>query len=82
MKRKTLLFILCITLSGTLWSGENHIADKTLLVSLDSGGVDFNTIHSFSATEAQLFSGLYEGLVSYHPFTLGPPSRGRRRMGH
>lgn len=72
MKLKTLILVLCLTLPALLWAGDNYIARKTLVVSLDAGGIEFNTIQSFSATEAQLFSGLYEGLVSYHPFTLDP----------
>lgn len=36
------------------------------------GGVQLNPIHSFTATEAQIYSGLYEGLVSYHPMTMEP----------
>ena len=67
-----LVLMTFVILPGVISAGENHIAEKTLIVSLDVPDVEFNTIQSFSATEAQLFSGLYEGLVSYHPFTLDP----------
>ncbi|MBI9101974.1 MAG: peptide ABC transporter substrate-binding protein [Spirochaetales bacterium] len=71
--KKIILCLLPLLLSSALLpAGENHIAEKTLIVSLDSSEIEFNTIQSFSATEAQLFSGIHEGLVSYHPFTLDP----------
>lgn len=34
--------------------------------------VAFDPLHAFSHTEAQLFTALSEGLVSYHPVTLAP----------
>jgi peptide/nickel transport system substrate-binding protein/oligopeptide transport system substrate-binding protein len=34
--------------------------------------IQFNPLRSFTSTEAQLYTALYEGLVSYHPLTLDP----------
>ena len=34
--------------------------------------LQFNPMKSFTSTEAQLYTALYEGLVSYHPLTLEP----------
>ncbi len=73
MKIKPLISVLSIIFClFALQAEENYIAEKTLIVSLDPSEIELNPIQSFSATEAQLFSGLYEGLVSYHPFTLEP----------
>jgi peptide/nickel transport system substrate-binding protein/oligopeptide transport system substrate-binding protein len=37
-----------------------------------SDGVELDFRKSYLATEAQLFTALYEGLFSYHPFTMEP----------
>jgi peptide/nickel transport system substrate-binding protein/oligopeptide transport system substrate-binding protein len=34
--------------------------------------LQFNPLESFTSTEAQIYTALYEGLVSYHPLTLDP----------
>jgi len=34
--------------------------------------ISLDPIHTFTSTEAQVYTALFEGLVSYHPFTLGP----------
>ena len=34
--------------------------------------VDFNPHHTFTSTEAQLYTAVFEGLLSYHPETLEP----------
>lgn len=34
--------------------------------------ISFNPLHSYTATEAQIYSALFEGLVSYHPLTMEP----------
>ncbi|MDA3809586.1 MAG: peptide ABC transporter substrate-binding protein, partial [Spirochaetaceae bacterium] len=34
--------------------------------------VDFNPHHTFTSTEAQLYTAVFEGLLSYHPQTLEP----------
>lgn len=48
-------------------------AARTELTVVFSGGtMELNPLKSFQADEAQLFTALYEGLFSYHPFTLEP----------
>ncbi len=47
------------------------IRDELTLV-LGTGGLELNPLKSFKADEAQLFTGLYEGLFSYDPFSLEP----------
>jgi peptide/nickel transport system substrate-binding protein/oligopeptide transport system substrate-binding protein len=44
--------------------------ELTVAVSWDEVELDFRK--SYLAGEAQLFTGLYEGLFSYHPFTMEP----------
>ncbi|MFP4067562.1 MAG: ABC transporter substrate-binding protein, partial [Spirochaetaceae bacterium] len=34
--------------------------------------IQFDPLESFTSTEAQIYTALYEGLVSYHPLTLDP----------
>ncbi|HUX20561.1 MAG TPA: peptide ABC transporter substrate-binding protein [Spirochaetia bacterium] len=34
--------------------------------------IGFNPIHAFTSTEAQLYTALYEGLVTYNPLNLDP----------
>ncbi|MDR3167241.1 MAG: ABC transporter substrate-binding protein, partial [Treponema sp.] len=44
-----------------------------LMVALSKGdGVELDFRKSYLASEAQLFTALYEGLFSYHPFTMEP----------
>ena len=51
---------------------ENSEKDLPLVVSLSSGKLSYDPLLSYSATEAQVYSALYEGLVTYHPLTLEP----------
>jgi peptide/nickel transport system substrate-binding protein/oligopeptide transport system substrate-binding protein len=43
-----------------------------LTVALSASEVELDFRKSYLASEAQLFTGLYEGLFSYHPFTMEP----------
>ena len=72
MRIRIPLLTVFLSFSLSLLAPDSLIADKTLVVSLNSSQLELNPVQSFSATEAQLFSGLYEGLVTYHPFTLDP----------
>jgi len=48
-------------------------ANRTdLMVVLSGEGAELDFRKSYLATEAQIYTGLYEGLFSYHPFTLEP----------
>lgn len=46
--------------------------DSEFVISFVDSGVQFNPIHSYTASEAQIYTALYEGLVSYHPVTMEP----------
>ncbi|MDR3248422.1 MAG: peptide ABC transporter substrate-binding protein [Treponema sp.] len=43
-----------------------------LTVTFSSGELELDPRKSFIASEAQVFTALYEGLFSYHPFTMEP----------
>ena len=48
-------------------SEHNH-----LVVAFGKADIVWNPLHSTSATEAQIYTAIYEGLVTYHPITLEP----------
>jgi peptide/nickel transport system substrate-binding protein/oligopeptide transport system substrate-binding protein len=43
-----------------------------ITVAFSSTDISFNPLHTFTATEAQIYTALFEGLVSYHPLTMEP----------
>jgi len=47
-------------------------ARDELTVTFSKGEVELDSRKSFLASEAQLFTAIYEGLFSYHPFTMEP----------
>jgi peptide/nickel transport system substrate-binding protein/oligopeptide transport system substrate-binding protein len=50
-----------------------QLADREeLTVAFSRGEVELDFRKSYLASEAQLYTALYEGLFSYHPFTLEP----------
>ncbi len=53
--------------SGSLISGR-----KPLVISFSPSNIEYNPLHTFTATEAQIYTAIYEGLVTYNPFTLEP----------
>lgn len=53
-------------------SAQEEDGEEELTVSLLPTDLELNPIKSFTATEGQIFTALYEGLVSYHPRTLDP----------
>ena len=46
--------------------------DNTLVVAYPPQQFSLDPLHTFSTTEAQLFTAVYEGLVAYDPITLNP----------
>ncbi|MDR1893916.1 MAG: peptide ABC transporter substrate-binding protein [Spirochaetales bacterium] len=68
-------FFLALFLAAGFCSGgaQNLVAEKTLVLAVgNEGRGNFNPLQSYSAADAQIFSALYEGLVSYHPVSLEP----------
>jgi len=68
------------TVEGTPEQGRSPMAQgrpdpqdrEELTVAFSSGSIQLDPRKSFLASEAQIFTGLYEGLFSYNPLTLEP----------
>jgi len=45
---------------------------KEFVYCISPPAVNLDPLHTFTSTEAQVYSALYEGLVTYNPFTLQP----------
>jgi len=45
---------------------------KELTVNFSSTRINFDPLHTFTTTEAQLYTAIYEGLVNYNPVNLNP----------
>ena len=48
-------------------SGENEFSYV-----ISPPEISLDPIHTFTSTEAQIYTAIFEGLVTYHPFTLEP----------
>lgn len=46
--------------------------DQEFVIAFPDSGVQFNPIYSYTVTEAQMYTAIYEGLVGYHPLTMEP----------
>ena len=45
---------------------------KELVFALSAGDVNFDPLHAYTALESQVYTAIYEGLVTYNPLTLQP----------
>jgi len=76
MRRRGTIFslavILCLVPALHTIHGQSNSDSREFVVSFLDGNVQLNPIYSFTSSEAQIYSGLYEGLVSYHPLTMEP----------
>lgn len=61
------LLTLAITIPAVAQSGNSEIR-----IAISDSEIELNPLHAYVVTEAQLLTGLHEGLVSYHPLTLDP----------
>ena len=68
MKRLLSVLSLIIVLSSHAFGDGG----KALVVVFTANDFTYNPIHSYTSSEAQLYTALYEGLVSYDPLTLLP----------
>lgn len=48
------------------------ISQESLKISVSSLDITYNPYYTYTSSEAQYLTGLYEGLVSYHPQDLSP----------
>lgn len=64
-----------------LWaiSEDDEGYAEEFVVNFLSGGVQLNPIYSYTTSEAQIYTGIYEGLVSYHPLTMEPVAAAAQR---
>ena len=46
--------------------------EKVFVYCISPPAVNLDPLHTFTSTEAQVYTALYEGLVTYNPFTLQP----------
>lgn len=63
---KKALLILLLGVSNLTFSQES------LKISVSSLDITYNPYYTYTSSEAQYLTGLYEGLVSYHPQDLSP----------
>ena len=61
MNRKILVAVILLFLSVCLFGDE----ERELVVAFGSGDFTYNPMHSYTASEAQLYTAIYEGLVIY-----------------
>ena len=76
MKRALVLCGLMILAAGAVASADTSSSDTTdqspLTVSFPKADIGFNPIHAITSTESEIYTALYEGLVTYNPVTLEP----------
>ncbi|MCL1818407.1 MAG: peptide ABC transporter substrate-binding protein, partial [Spirochaetaceae bacterium] len=78
MKKNTRFAVrLCVSLFCLLFPAafsfaQDGHAQKEMTVAFFSSDITFNPLKAYSSTEAQIFTALYEGLVSYDPSSLEP----------
>ncbi len=53
-------------------SQESRSQQSEFVYAIEPPKISLDPIHTFTSTEAQVYTALYEGLVSYHPFNLEP----------
>jgi oligopeptide transport system substrate-binding protein len=46
--------------------------EKEFVAAFSSTDITYNPLHSYTATEAQIYTAIYEGLVTYHPYSMVP----------
>ena len=66
------LFGAALLVTATPTIGADEATAREMVVALGTVDVAFDPLHAYTAIEAQLFTALSEGLVSYHPDTLDP----------
>lgn len=64
-----LIFIVLIAAGAGIAFGQDT---DTFTANFFSSDLDFNPLVAYTTTEAQIFTAIYEGLVTYDPYTLDP----------
>ncbi|MDR2795405.1 MAG: peptide ABC transporter substrate-binding protein, partial [Spirochaetaceae bacterium] len=63
---------LCATAAAASEDELSEEARNSLTMVMSGRDIEFDFRKSFLASEAQVYTGLYEGLFSYHPLTMAP----------
>ncbi len=64
------VFVFSLFLGAPVWAQDEE--DDEFVITFLKGDAQLNPIYSYTSTEAQIYTALYEGLVSYHPLTMEP----------
>ena len=64
--------LLMLLIAAVIHGQEPADRASEFVISFIESELQMNPIYSYTMTEAQIFTGLYEGLVSYHPLTMEP----------
>jgi len=68
--RMTMVLLLLFPIVFGTFANESEKVE--FVVSYSPATVRYNPIHTYTTTEAQIYTALYEGLVTYNPVTLEP----------
>lgn len=72
-KRKyAALLIVTFLFASATFSGAEESPESRFVMVLSGGDMTMDPLHSYRTTELQIATGIYEGLVTYHPETLRP----------
>ncbi len=66
------LFLLGVLAPAPTAAQSDGPRERSLVVAYPPQQFSLDPLHTFSTTEAQLFTAVYEGLVAYDPITLNP----------
>ena len=65
------IFLLVLVIASPGFS-QSKDEEREFVVAFSNTDIGFDPLHTYTATEAQFYSAIYEGLVVYDPFSLLP----------
>lgn len=68
IKKIIIVALFLLTITTSIWAE----AKEPVVISMPKGSIGLDPAHAYLTTEAQLFTAIYEGLVSNHPISLEP----------
>ena len=71
-KSKAIFAALLLITTAASVAAVDFPTEDILMMTYSSGDFQLDPAHSYTTTEAQIYSAIYEGLVGYHPLTLEP----------
>ena len=72
LARTAAALVVAVVAAAPLAAQTDAPLSRTLVVAYPPQQFSLDPLHTFSTTEAQLFTAVYEGLVAYDPITLNP----------